>query len=315
MLFGEHAVVYGSPCLVTAVDLRMRASARLLEEPQATIRVEGVADPFIFPMEEILHAERFPEPVKFIAFAIRQFWGFTRQPAGLEVATRSEFTRSYGLGSSSAVTVAALAALFRTTGLEVDRRQVFELGFAAVRQAQGGIGSGFDVASAVYGGTLYYDPASREITPVEVTDLPLLTGYTGIKARTTDLVQKVARLRQRQPQIVNPLLEQVGSLVLEARDAMNARDWPRLGELMTLNQSYLAVLGVSSPELDYLTAAARLQGAYGAKLSGAGGGDCMIALIGEDCRAGVEAAIRGSGIPGVEILHLQPGAEGARLEP
>lgn len=315
MLFGEHAVVYGAPCLVTAVDLRMRASVRLLEASRVTIRVEGSADPFSSSIQEILVADHFPEPVRFIAFATRQFWGFIRQPVGLEISTRSEFMRSYGLGSSSAVTAAVLAALFQATGLKLDRRRIFELGFAAVRQAQAGIGSGFDVASAVYGGTLYYDPASQEILPLEADNLPLVTGYTGIKAKTTELVQKVARLRLERPRLVDPLLEQIGSVVLAARDALAAQDWPRLGELMSLNQSYLGVLGVSTPELDFLIAAARLQGAYGAKLSGAGGGDCMIALAGEDCRSGVENAIQQSGILGAEVLHLPTGAEGARIEP
>ena len=68
-----------------------------------------------------------------------------------------------------------------------------------------------------------------------------------------------------------------------------------LGKLMDENHELLARLGVSSPELDQLVAAARRAGALGAKLSGAGWGGNMIALTGPDAVAGVEQALQAAG--------------------
>ncbi len=88
-------------------------------------------------------------------------------------------------------------------------------------------------------------------------------------------------------------------------------DWERVGKLMDFNQEYLRDLGVSSEKLETLISAAKGAGAWGAKLSGAGGGDCMIALAHPKKRASVEAAITGAG---GKVIHILPHAHGVRKE-
>ncbi len=80
---------------------------------------------------------------------------------------------------------------------------------------------------------------------------------------------------------------------------------------MDFNQDYLRDLGVSSEKLEALIGAAKNAGAYGAKLSGAGGGDCMIAVVPPEKRKAVEEAITTAG---GEVVHLTANAEGARVE-
>ena len=58
-----------------------------------------------------------------------------------------------------------------------------------------------------------------------------------------------------------------------------------LGRAMRENQTQLRALGVSTPEIDTMIEIARLAGSPGAKLTGAGGGGCVIALAGEHGRA------------------------------
>ena len=84
-----------------------------------------------------------------------------------------------------------------------------------------------------------------------------------------------------------------------------------LGSLMNENQALLEKLGVSTPKLDAMILAARNTGALGAKLSGAGGGDCMIALVAEEQRSEVETAIEKAG---GEIIHAAVGVEGMHIE-
>ena len=80
---------------------------------------------------------------------------------------------------------------------------------------------------------------------------------------------------------------------------------------MDQNQEYLRQLGVSSKELENLIKTAKSAGAWGAKLSGAGGGDCMVALVGNQKRLAVEKAIAQAG---GEVLPVKLNAEGARVE-
>jgi mevalonate kinase len=212
------------------------------------------------------------------------------------------------------VTVATLRALAEVAGEAIGPGDLFKLGYEVALAAQEGLSSGFDVAAAIYGGTLYYVTGGRVLEPLGVGELPLVVGYTGIKADTTEYIKRVAQRRQRFPLLVNTILESIAALVDEAKGALGRGDLPEVGRLMNLNQGWLQALGVSTDELDRLIHAARLAGAYGAKLSGAGGGDCMIALVDEGRRLDVERAIEGAGIPGARVLRVRTGAEGVRIE-
>jgi mevalonate kinase len=314
MLFGEHAVVYGAPCIVTAVDLRVRAHVDLTSDGRVVLDVPGLAEPFVAPARALAGGAAVPPEAAFVVAALRAFWRSCREDIGVHIRTTSDFNHSYGLGSSSAVTVAAIKALCAAAGADLPASEVFRLSYEAVRDAQGGIGSGYDVAAAAYGGTLYYVTPGTVIDPIPVLRLPLVIGYSGTKASTTQWARHVADITRRHPALSQGLWQLIGRLVDEARDALAAADFGAAGSLMNINQGLLVSLGVSTPGLDALIAAARGAGAYGAKLSGAGGGDCMIALAGPVQRAHVQAALQASGIPGAGLVKVPAGAAGVRIE-
>jgi mevalonate kinase len=97
---------------------------------------------------------------------------------------------------------------------------------------------------------------------------------------TKAMVEAVARLRQRRPEVVDNSFEAIRALVSNARLAIEAGDRLALGRLMDLNQMLLGGLFVSTPEIERMCALARDAGALGAKLTGAGGGGCVVALAG-----------------------------------
>ena len=110
MLYGEHAVVYGVPCVVTAVDLRVRVSVALRRDDRVTIRTPMLAESFTIRTDEVMCGAPVPPAVHFVVAALRACWQ-TTAPCGLDLHTRADFSHSYGLGSSSAVTVATVKAL------------------------------------------------------------------------------------------------------------------------------------------------------------------------------------------------------------
>ncbi len=271
MLFGEHAVVYGYPCIVTAV------SERLVVEPG-----ESSGD------------------TRFIDAAVK-LWG---QP-GQKFSAQSVFSDKYGFGSSSAVTVATLKALKPNAS----NQELFEAAYKIILDVQG-VGSGFDVAAAVFGGTMYYIK-NKAIEPLVIKDMPLVVGYTGAKSNTVDLVNMVAKKREQYPEKIDRIFQAIAKIVEEAKVKMLEGDWERVGRLMDFNQEYLRDLGVSSEKLEALISAAKGAGAYGAKLSGAGGGDCMIALAPPDKRQAAEDAIAEAG---GEVVQVSSNAPGVRIE-
>jgi len=310
MLLGEHAVVYGRPCLVTAVNRRVWATVESTRNGLACLRAPSLrADEWTVPMVELKTANP-PCALRFVHAALCCIAQRYELPHGLRVETRSEFSDELGLGSSAAVTIATTAALLELIGLTPSRDELFKLSYDAMHSVQG-IGSGFDLAAALYGGTLYFRRHGPEITPLSHEPLPMIVGYSGTKADTPTLVRSVAQRRERQPDLTEEIFNGMARLVEEGREALLAQDWPRLGKAMSLAQSLLYALGVSTPKLAQMVRVAKEAGAYGAKLSGAGGGDCMIALVSEEHRDEVAEAIRRVG---GKLIPVRAGAPGVRRE-
>lgn len=309
VLFGDHAAVYGHPCLVTAVDLRFYAtltqtSVREIEIDTAELRAKGIK-------RRITLAEDSPalKETAFVEAAVRRFFKQFPFKHGLRIDTQGPAI-SYGLGSSSAITVAVVRALAELCGAAMSLDDVFQMAYAAVLDVQGE-GSGVDVAAAVCGGTVYYIKGGAKLEPLPLAALPIVIGYSGEKVSTLNYIGQVKQLYTRQPAIVAHLFDMMTEIVEQAKANFTEGNWQTVGELANLHQGLLEALGVVTPQLFNPIYAAREAGAYGAKLSGAGGGDCMFAFIDEPIRAAVENAIENAG---AQVVAIAPHAAGVRIE-
>lgn len=342
MLLGEHAVVYGHPCLVTAVDRRLYLSISAISNQQkviinaAGVEVKGYEKSF-----DELGIGDIPKGAQFIEIAIKNF--FESNPKimkqvedpllrihndkiGLSIKTRSEFASMFGFGSSSAVTVCTIKALSEVFDRNLSQKELFDLSYKTVLDIQGN-GSGFDVASAIYGGTIYFENRGERIVSVisdsienpdsgisgngDEEKFPLLVGYSGVKADTVTLVKQVALLGAQQPDVVNGIFQDIEKIVHHGREALEKKDFVLFGKLMDQNQDCLVKLGISTEKLNSMITAARDAGALGAKLSGAGGGDCMIAITPNSSQQSVKEAIENAG---GEIMNVSTNTEGVRVE-
>jgi len=260
-------------------------------------------------METVLEQTEYPRAAAFVLASIKHFYKLHPFDGGLAIQTDGPEV-SYGLGSSSAVTVASVAALAELFEVTLSEREMFGMALDAVLEVQGK-GSGFDVASAIYGGTLYFEQGGKVIELLEVPELPIVIGFSGEKVSTINLVDQVAALKDRFPETVGGIFSGMGKIVGHAKRFLEMQDWASLGDLMNINQGLLDALGVSTPQLAKQIFAARDAGAFGAKLSGAGGGDCMFALVSPDKKPMVSAGIENAG---GDWIRLDTGVEGVRIE-
>ncbi len=310
MLFGEHAVVYDHPCLVTAVDQRMRATVEVLETSEFELEAPDVdVSGYKKPLSELGQGD-IPKGAKFVEIAVKNIYEKFGLDKGIRVTTSSEFSSKFGFGSSSASTVCVVKALSELFGLKLSNKQIFDLAYKTVLDIQGK-GSGFDVAAAVFGGTVYFVTGGKTIEPLTINNLPLIVGYSGIKADTVTLINQVKEKFADNDDRLQEIYAEMETIVEKAKPFVISGDWESVGSLMNENQKLLKELGVSIEKLDNMISGAIEAGAYGAKLSGAGGGDCMIALGPDNKRQNIGKGIEAAG---GEIISVKTNAEGVRVE-
>ena len=156
------------------------------------------------------------------------------------------------------------------------KKEIASTAYRIEKRVQNGRGSPMDTALASFGG---YLQVTREVKPLDLPPLEMVVGYTKLPHDTLSEVEKVQSLKERYPDVVEPIFQAIGAISTRAVPLIKEQDLARLGELMNINHGLLEALGVGTRELCELVYAARIAGgAFGAKLTGAGGGGCMIAL-------------------------------------
>jgi mevalonate kinase len=284
ILLGEHAVVYGVPAIAVGIEHGVRARARALAEGTSRLAVRewGV---------EVEASDTDFDLAKALAAVLAA--SGRKGPVAIEAEV--DLPPGGGLGCSAALGVAIARAIDPRVHLDEIAERVM-----AWERVFHGNPSGIDAACAARGGCITFTKGEG-IDPVRVgAPLTVCVGNSGTPSSTKTMVEAVGRLRARRPEVVEKTFDGVRALVRNARLAIVAGDLVGLGRLMDLNQMLLAGLFVSTQEIERMCALARDAGALGAKLTGAGGGGCVVALVGDDdAAASVLRAWSGAGFSGL----------------
>jgi phosphomevalonate kinase len=294
LLCGEYAVLHGAPAVAVAVDRCAVANVG-----------HGQASPF-------LAAAR--------AHAARALGGEVPE---ICVDTRELYNAEakLGLGSSAAVTVAAVGLAWHAAGRSLaDRQALFAVADAAHGEAQGTRGSGVDVACAVWGGTVRFCRRSGgvDVRPVDLPDGVQLTFvYTGRSASTAEMIGRVKALAEAEPALHDAQIGRLRSLAHAFDSAVTANDAAALIRVADDYGAAMAALGeaagspIVTPELAALAALARRHGGA-AKPSGAGGGDLGVAFtVGTEATRALHDDL---GATNLMLLAMGAPAPGLRLE-
>jgi mevalonate kinase len=277
ILLGEHAVVYGVPAIAVGIDRGARARVTPAAAGPSKLEVRGWE---LAVSEEDVHHD-LGRAFAALLGAVREANSPDRSgtwcPPNLVVEVEADLPPGAGLGCSAAMGVAIARALAPDAG--GDRIEALA---AAWERVFHGNPSGIDAAVAVRGGCVAFERRDEGsvLEPIHVRGgLTLAIGDTGIASSTKTMVEAVGRLKWRRPQVVAKAFEGIRALVKNARLAIEDGDRFALGRLMDLNQMLLSGLFVSTPEIETLCDVARAAGALGAKLTGAGGGGSVVALV------------------------------------
>ncbi len=289
ILFGEHAVVYGRPAIAAPVS-QLRATA--VVEDSLTPGIRLIAPDL--NADVLLHEAPPDDPVAAVVLQLQTAAHLTHLP-DLTITITSQIPVASGLGSGAAITAAVIRALAAHLGLTdlVSDEWVSNLTFE-IEKIHHGTPSGIDNTVVAYERPVYFEriqPHNR-IEPFAVAQpLRLLVADTGQSSSTKVVVGDVRRQWQAEPATFEAIFDGCGHIARAARQAIEAGDLAEVGRLMNDNHRLLQAMTVSSPALDGLVAAAQACGALGAKLSGAGRGGNMIALVTPERETAVRQAL------------------------
>jgi mevalonate kinase len=306
ILCGEHAVVYGRPAIALPLA-GIRAHAEVAED----LASSGIA---VYARDLRRHWLVANDPHGPISQLINNILSSLHDLAvpalNLRITISSTIPIASGMGSGAAVATAIVRALSVHLGQQLSPAEISSLVYASEQRFHG-TPSGIDNTVVAYEQAIWFQrrgfgswesrvdgehPQLPYIKPIAIASpFTLLIGDTGVRSPTRLPVGEVRRRWQSEPARYEVLFDRVGEIVTQAREILGQGNLPALGLLLSQNHALLQQIGVSSPELDALVVAAQAAGALGAKLSGAGWGGVMLALVAPDTHDRVAAALEQAG--------------------
>jgi mevalonate kinase len=291
ILFGEHFVVHGVPGIVSAIDLTAYAEVKKTGE-EITIKDDRRDAKGYTEKKRTQQRESIERMLKTM--------GIDSEKAFLEIWLGGDLPSFSGIGASAASSVAIARAIAEELEMILSDERINEIAYEA-EKAYAGTPSGIDNTAATYGGLIWFKKNLSEgpdtIERLSIgKPVEIVIGNTGVVADTKKMVASVAERKKQNPEKYDSLFSQAESLAFQARKALEDFDLRKVGRLMNENHGLLQEIKVSCKELDYLTILALEHGAFGAKLTGGGGGGCMVALTpGKELQEAVATAIEKEG--------------------
>jgi mevalonate kinase len=290
ILFGEHFVVHGVPGIVSAIDsstdAEVKKAAKGINVKDERKTAKGYSEE-----KRLQQLESIERMLKAMGIDPK---------IALDIWIGGTLPGFSGLGASAASSVAIARAIAQELGMKISDEKINQVAYEG-EKAYAGNPSGIDNTAATYGGLMWFrknmgggqDLVERLAieSPVEI-----VIGSTGKVANTKAMVEGVDERKRKNPQKYNAIFKRAEELAYEGRAALEFYNLKKVGELMNENHRLLQEIEVSSKELDLLVDVAQKQGAIGAKLTGGGGGGCMVALTpGKELQGKVVSAFKTAG--------------------
>lgn len=275
ILFGEHFVVHGLKAILCSIDKRIKVTTEVIEDDEIII-ISNMGKIQIDLKNQNQETKSAFKP--FLHIAKKMMKEFNHKK-GLQITIESNIPSGVGLGSSSACCVAAAASI---SGIftKLSREKILELAIEAERTVFKNV-SGADTTICTYGGIIEYDRESGFKKLDLNSNLNLVIANSMQTHSTNKVVSKVQKFKEENSELFLKLCEKESELIKNVHQALSDNDYELLGKSMLENQNLLETIGVSNEKLSSMIEIAN-KTSYGSKLTGAGGGGCIISLTDEN---------------------------------
>jgi mevalonate kinase len=297
ILFGEHFVVYSNSAIVAAINKRISVQAQVIDNSRINIKSgkKSLSVP-VLSKEELItsndNSSLFLHPIfKCVKHVLSEK---DLLNVGIKLDIDSQIPYGEGLGSSAASCVSTVAALYSLFSNR-DRNKIYETA-RVMEQNIHTNSSGIDCYVSTFGGIVNFEPNKGFRNIRSKKKFTFLVGTTGVKHSTGEVVSEVKQFKQRNSSVFKDLSIKANAVCKRAIDSIHDGNEMELGNMLTENHKLLLRLGVSHPKIEKLIEDCLDNGALGAKLTGAGKGGAVIALMPNDRSMEISTKIsRGSG--------------------
>lgn len=269
ILFGEHFVVHGTKAILCAIDKRVTVYAKTI--PDKIVIKSDIGDITCDLDVKLTEINSPLKPLLYLAKRLSKKYDYN---FGMSIMVKSEIPSGMGLGSSSACCVAGAAAIY-TLFDKPDKEEILKLAIDAEKTIYSD-SSGADCTVSIHGGIMIYHNGKF----VKIRDVPnfnIIISNSNIVHSTKNMVSKVKEFKEKNSKEFSKMCDIENKLVDNATSLIKKNDLKQLGRCMTQNQDLLKNIGISNDKLNKMIKIAN-QVTYGSKITGAGGGGCIISL-------------------------------------
>jgi len=271
ILFGEHFVVHGTMAILGAINKRVTVISDKNETQNISIK-SSLGENSIPISESVENVDSMFKPFFFIAKKIINENNFSN---GIDIDIQSDIPIGAGLGSSSACCVAAAASISNLFS-ELEKNQILNIAIEAERTIFPNT-SGADCTVSVFGGIIGYQKDSGYKIIETDHEFDFIVVNSKKPHSTNIVVDRVNKFKNSNEKIFRELCEEETRLIGKVTDSLQTFDLETIGKCMSQNQIFLEQLGVSNDQLLEIIKLIEKE-TFGAKITGAGDGGCIIAL-------------------------------------
>jgi len=275
ILFGEHFVVYDNRAILGAIDKYATVTSEKTNTDNILIS-SSLGQSSIKKDEDVGRVEKKFRPFFYIAKKVIEKNNFDK---GISIKIESNIPIGAGLGSSSACCVAASASIANLFSDTTDK-EILELAIQAEKTIFPN-SSGADCTVSVYGGIIEYQK-EKGFTKIDTENEFFFLIIDSEQIHATDkVVERVKKFKEENKDVFAELCSEEERLITKALDSMKSNDLETIGKCMAQNEIFLEQIGVSNDVLLSITKEIEMI-TFGAKITGAGDGGCIIALTQKD---------------------------------
>lgn len=325
ILFGEHFVVYGYSSLIFAINKKLKIRITFENSYKNKIRIfsnlgfDAEIDNSKITVSNSLSTnltivKNIHKIIGHLMSANKENIHNNNDNQDLTIYINSEIPIGGGLGSSSAFCVSVIGAFYYSLNKKIDKKFICEKSIEVERIINQNT-SGVDCSICTFGGLGVYNKISGfKKLRIDIHDLPFLIINSGISHDTIEMISKVKKIKDNDHKLFSFLCKEYERIYNHSIKSLKSKNLEKVGMLMNENHSILKKLTISNSIIDKIVNICQAGGTFGTKITGSGGGGCVLSLIDKSEQTLVYRLLKSLDDLQLNYFFVSPESDGFKLE-